>query len=403
MENCVIYSHYLDFDKVINAVKNVLPKAQYDIQDNGLQKSLTATIKGGFFSKGTQLKINYRQRERPSYQLLQAECPLTQNLIGMANFVKSFPAQNTKIQGLLIHKITTLNCEMAFMVEPAFNGQQLSLLKNILTILDGIAFASPGKNFPLSTTQHFLDKNLNLILDASGQSSMNDLSVEIESKYFDKPQINAKEDQIQRKQSSIAFLNSKGIHTIDHLPFRESEEDVVLRSKQEIIDRVYALTLYAAYGEGVPKPNLMKVVEDKKVNSFTSFEQSVLNKEELTDQDKANCTWRYESLQVLLWALGKVEPLIYPSAICNVKEMVASIIPVSRAEFENSCQLKSKKEILDELDKTYRMNWACVNARVTGKEVGGNISSSIIYERHYALNWLVKYMNQEWDNVTTET
>jgi len=40
-----------------------------EINDGGLQKSLVATIKGGFFSKTKTLKINYRQRKNPSYKL----------------------------------------------------------------------------------------------------------------------------------------------------------------------------------------------------------------------------------------------------------------------------------------------------------------------------------------------
>ena len=61
------------------------------------------------------------------------------------------------------------------------------------------------------------------------------------------------------------------------------------------------------------------------------------------------------------------------------------------------------EEILDELDKTFRMNWACVDARIKGEQVTGNINPSIIYERHYALNWLTNYQNQEWDEVQTNT
>ena len=79
------------------------------------------------------------------------------------------------------------------------------------------------------------------------------------------------------------------------------------------------------------------------------------------------------------------------------------MIQPTREEFENSVTLKSKQEILDELDKTYRMNWACVDARIKGQAPTGNINPSVIYERHYALNWLTKYHDQNWDNVTTDT
>ncbi|WP_079688608.1 DUF4272 domain-containing protein [Ohtaekwangia koreensis] len=31
------------------------------------------------------------------------------------------------------------------------------------------------------------------------------------------------------------------------------------------------------------------------------------------------------------------------------------------------------------------------------------LNSSVVFERHYSLNWLIRYMNQDWDKVTTDT
>lgn len=404
MENCTIYSHYPNFEKVVEIVKQELPKAQIEVSNNGNNHSLVATVKGGFFSKGNQLNINYRQRTKLGYQLKQPECALTQNLIGMANFVQNFPTPNNEIKSLLVSKIHTLNCEMPFMAEPAFTKEHISILRKIGTALDTIIFTNPNSHFSQSNSQHFLDAQLNLILDPNGQSNVETVSVKIDDQYFDgTPDYEATPDQEKRKTNSIAFLNSKGIKTTPTLPFVESEETTELRTKKEIIDRIYGLTLYAAYGEGVPKENLMRAAQDKGVSSFTPHEQSILNKEELNDQEKANATWRYESLQALLWAVGKIDNLRYPSEICDVKSIVGAVIGVPRPEFESSCMLRSKAEILDELDKTYRMNWACVNARIKGEQVGGGIHPGIVYERHYAFNWLVNYLGQDWDNVSTDT
>ena len=98
-----------------------------------------------------------------------------------------------------------------------------------------------------------------------------------------------------------------------------------------------------------------------------------------------------------------MDELKYPSDICDVQGVVGAIFQPSREEFKNAIKIKNVAEILDELDKTYRMNWACVDARITGQPVGGNINPSVIYERHYALNWLTNYMGQEWDGVQTNT
>ena len=75
MENCTIYSHHLKFDEIAQIVKTSLPKAKVEVQDDGKQKGLIATLKGGFFGKTKQLKINYRERENPSCLLYTSPSP----------------------------------------------------------------------------------------------------------------------------------------------------------------------------------------------------------------------------------------------------------------------------------------------------------------------------------------
>ena len=141
MENVTIYSHELEFDKVVAIVKSKLPKANVEYQDGGHQKALVATIKGGLFSKSKTLKINYRQRMNPSHELNAVECGLTQNLAGMVNFIQSIPAQNQELQNLLLYKVRSMNCEMPFMAEPKIDADFEAVLKGITSELDAMVFA----------------------------------------------------------------------------------------------------------------------------------------------------------------------------------------------------------------------------------------------------------------------
>lgn len=111
MENCTIYSHQLRFEDIVQIVKSELPKASVEYNDGGKQKGLIATVKGGFFGKTKTLKINYRERENPSYKLDKVECGLTQNLAGMVNFIQSLPAQNEGLRNKFLHKVMSANCE----------------------------------------------------------------------------------------------------------------------------------------------------------------------------------------------------------------------------------------------------------------------------------------------------
>ena len=74
-----------------------------------------------------------------------------------------------------------------------------------------------------------------------------------------------------------------------------------------------------------------------------------------------------------------------------------------KEQFISSAKLRTPSEILDQADLIYRYHWAVVDARVNGKEPPAKLDPSVVMERHYALNWLIGYMNQEWDDVSTDT
>ncbi len=403
MENCTIYSHELKFDQILSIIKENLPKAQIEIEDGGLQKSMIATIKGGFFSKTKTLKINYRERANPSYKLEEIECGLTQNLAGMANFIQSLPAQNEVVRGQLLHKVMSMNCEIAFMAEPTLIADFQKFLKAITFALDAIIFTPPNSFFAKSTGQHFLDKNLNLILDNNGNCEIDNLVVNVNAKYHDIPTANYVEEQLERKSKSEAILSKNEVKVNKNIPCIATEAATNLRTKEAIIQRVYALLIIAVKGEGVEQEKLNQVIKDKNITSFSAKETMILKKENLEDGERAYATWRYESLTVLLWALGKIDQLKYPAEICNVPEIVNAIFRPNRKEFEDSAKLRSKAEILDQLDKIYRMHWACVDARIKGEEVKGGLLSGVVYERHNALNWLTNYQGADWDDVQTNT
>lgn len=403
MENCTIYSHKLNFDKVVEIVKSHLPKAKFDIVESGINKRLIATIKGGFFSKDKTLKINYRERTEPSYNLDNAQCGLSQNLVGMTNFVNSFATDNANLKSQLIYKIMSCNSEMPFIVEPGFNVEFAAILKDVTSAMDAIVFAQPSAFFNKSIVNHFTDKDLNLILDQSGNSEIESLEVKVDAKYHDQPKQSISDEQQVRKSNSEKILQQHHIAINDNLPPIASSRDTELRSVLEVSNRIHALMVVAAKGEGIEQEHLDRAIEGKKIYDLTPRESYIIGATELQDHERAYATWRYESLYTLLWAAGIMSELKYPSEICNVQEVVGAIVGVSRSDFDGSIDLRSKEEILDQLDLTYRMNWACVNARIKEEEVGGGIHPSIVYERHYALNWLTRYMDSDWDDVQTTT
>jgi len=188
-----------------------------------------------------------------------------------------------------------------------------------------------------------------------------------------------------------------------HLPLSKDAKDVQWRTSPELSARMHALLVTAAKGEGIGQEILDKMMTGKAIQDLSGQETYILTSPTLSDQDKAYATWRYESLTTLLWAAGILPALPYPSTICNVGEAVQSILGKSRADFDVSISLRDPEEIMDQLDAIYLMDWACVDARLKGEEPGGNLHPGVVYERHYALNWLTRYQDQEWDQVQTNT
>ena len=104
-----------------------------------------------------------------------------------------------------------------------------------------------------------------------------------------------------------------------------------------------------------------------------------------------------------MWALGYIESLGKPTAVCDVPRAVAFLRERSSATFISDAKLRSLDSLLDEADLIYRYHWAVVDARVNGKENPASLDSGVTMERHYALNWLIGYMDEEWDDISTDT
>ncbi|MCH2043785.1 MAG: DUF4272 domain-containing protein [Saprospiraceae bacterium] len=212
------------------------------------------------------------------------------------------------------------------------------------------------------------------------------------------------EKQIRRKKASEKLLAYQGIQINYNLPCIEDDHEVLLRKKREIEDRALALWYVALKGDGVEEEILYPL--RKEYNLYTKFSPKELlfaHADAYTPQTSLNFTWRYEALWVMLWALGYVEELAYPSNVCDVDKVVSIIYTKTETHFREETHLISKEEILDEADLIYRYHWACVEARIKGEEIPCGLDAAVVYERHYALNWLIRYGNQDWDNITTDT
>lgn len=207
-----------------------------------------------------------------------------------------------------------------------------------------------------------------------------------------------------RKLRSEKILKQLGVPINDYLPFIEDSAEALVRDKEEVALRAITLLIVAAKAEGVEQAIIESLIQKYRVKDVLSDnERAFVSDLAPSDFDKTQFIWRYEAAWVLLWSLSYVDNLSEPNSICDVPKAVSFLRERTREEFIGDGNLRSISVLLDENDLIYRYHWAVVDARVNGLEIPQSIDSSVVLERHYALNWLTGYLRQDWDNVSTDT
>jgi Domain of unknown function (DUF4272) len=215
-------------------------------------------------------------------------------------------------------------------------------------------------------------------------------------------------EALARKARSIATLQAAGIPHNPHMPVVETEAATKFRTAEAIAKRAIALCVVAAKGEGprggIDDALIQKLIKQFDVAAdFTPKEAAFIATQTPSDKDRINFSWRYEAIHPLLWSIGLVEQLGPADRIVNVPATVALIRDNGRSGILARARLRSRSEILDQVDLIYRTHWAVVEARLNGVPAPAKHEPGVVLERHYALNWVASYMDQDWDNVSTDT
>ena len=210
--------------------------------------------------------------------------------------------------------------------------------------------------------------------------------------------------QDPRKLKTEAFLKARGVPVNEWLPRVENEDEVRLRDAEDVAIRAMILYGLAAAGHGEDRARIRASFGKTGIWDHVSpNERSVFLADEMTESQQTDSTWRVEALWALLWSLGLVGEMPYPTDICDMETLHSVMDEASDLElFLSGVELRSKAEILDQMDMIYRIHWAVVDARINDREPPDGLDPGVVYERHYAMNWLVWYAD-EWDDITTDT
>ena len=214
----------------------------------------------------------------------------------------------------------------------------------------------------------------------------------------------ASSEALARKNRSISRLEREGIPVNQHLPVIETAKEARLRSKDEVVTRALALTTVAEKGATQDHELAVRMAQAFEIEtSFTPREQVFITNPKPTSQDLVQFSWRYEGFGVMLWALSYLHEMGKPAEPFEAPKLARILIDLGAKEFRRKSAMRPAAEVLDAADLIYRYNWAVTDARINRRSPPGGLNASVVYERHYALNWLIGYQGQDWDDVSIDT
>jgi len=209
---------------------------------------------------------------------------------------------------------------------------------------------------------------------------------------------------LARKARSEVRLAAENVPLNPHLPVIDDEASTIPRTKDEVARRAMALMVVAMKGAGMPQTRVDAIAELYDLaDHFSPAEVRFLRNPVPTPQEGVQFTWRVEAAWALFWALGYVDELHKPTSQCDADRAMEIMATRDARTFISEATLRPLPELLDAADLVYRYHWAVVDARVNGEAAPAGLEAGVTLERHHALNWLIRYMGQEWDEVSTDT
>ncbi len=228
--------------------------------------------------------------------------------------------------------------------------------------------------------------------------------------------------QKERVERSFVQLKKRQVPVYHGPLFGDDDAEANIQTPQNVARRTLVLWSVELRAEGLPIEEVREILDTLELwESVSPEELRFLNEESPSPDECQQLIWRLESIWVLMWALGYIEELDWPSSMCNVSQL-ANMLSTYEGdpEFIASATLRPDSELLDAHDLIRRIRWAVINTYYHGEgilpvgldwtgtpdfvECEMSVAGRVAQERHYVLSWLVNYPEcHDWDNVDTPT
>ena len=315
--------------------------------------------------------------------------------------LESAPALNTDVRNACILQMSQFNVCFVLRV----NGDPIAA-DDDLSLLTG-QIASAVKGFSTRDDRRLFDRDDKLLMSNTGAT---EFTMFMPVKYCgDSCEETRQVSMSARAVRSREAMTAHGITDPVELTNEVSEDGIDLRPAEEIIRRAAALLCVALTAKAYTSPreiaspltwcaSLYRRFSDRyTVNTaFTPKEKLYLQS---PSRDKhTSHLMRAEACGVLLWALGLCR-LPWPDTPADLSEINNCLKDSDIRRLLSSIHPRSAGELADAYDLTVRLHALCVHSDLRAFS-DTRLDPDILYERHYAFNWLLGVNGiTEWDSI----
>ena len=177
------------------------------------------------------------------------------------------------------------------------------------------------------------------------------------------------------------------------------------RTAKEIAIRAIIISSVVSCAHGDSKEDNVRWLKQEGLWEEVSPEELAFLTSETDEKIRRKFTWRIEALVPLLWAIQKIASVQTLTEQCDTEPLRTAMVwpPVPTKNFIESSSLRTENEISEEYEKVYDAHWLVRDAQINNKAIPNNLDPGVVYERHYAFNWIIGYMGEEWDDISTDT
>ena len=240
-----------------------------------------------------------------------------------------------------------------------------------------------------------------LLINLNGETELKDLVPETIVPEADT-------EEARRMQASLAALKEHGIEAECTAPVQLTSQSAALREIGEVTGRIAALYACIVTAGAYLSP--------KQISSPASFSAAMLKRLEAQygvsalfspreirymRQPKLHSSMfdRTEALAVLLWAVGLMD-LDWANTPADAAKIGALLKDCDMSMLNRKAHFRPLEVLLDAQDLAFRLHSVSLRTEVDESA----LNEDIVYQRHYALNWLLCVNGSEdWDSVTTKT